>query len=419
MRALAHRDYRIFWIGSIVAGIGQWMQIFAVGWMIADIAVREGDPRMASLDLGLLGLASGVPSMLFTPIAGALADRHDQRFILQFSQIGSALIGIALAALALTHNETVASLIALYALMSVLKAFDFPVRWSMVGRIVPPRDQVNAIGLQSVSFNLPQTLGPAAGGVLIGIVGAGGLLVIAALSGIAVIGALAAMRPIPPLGTKRSSSVARDIATGWSFVLGHPVLRSAAVICVAVAFFARPSTQLLPAYTVSVLGAGATELSWLLSATGIGGVVGALTVANLGGMRRRGVGFFATAALAGITVTLLGAQQLLAPALFATFAFGAAAMLFSGMSNTVFQMLAPDHMRGRVMALYTLIFMSLIPLGTMALGGLGAAVGVDRAFIVGGALLLATTAYGVVRHAGVRALGDPGLEVSAPEVART
>jgi predicted MFS family arabinose efflux permease len=191
------------------------------------------------------------------------------------------------------------------------------------------------------------------------------------------------------------------------------------MICVAVAFCARPSTQLLPAYAVSVLGAGATELSWLLSATGVGGVLGALIVANLGRMRRRGVGFFATAALAGITVTLLGAQQLLAPALVATFAFGAAAMLFSGMSNTVFQMLAPDHMRGRVMALYTLIFMSLIPLGTMALGGLGAAVGIDRAFMVGGVALLATTAYGAVRHTGVRALRDRAVDGGVPEIART
>ena len=418
MRALAHRDYRIFWIGSIVAGIGQWMQIFAVGWMIADLAVREGDPRMASFDLGLLGLANGIPAMLLTPVAGALADRHDQRRILQASQIGSALVAIALAAVALTHTETVATLILLYTVMSALKAFDFPVRWSMVGRIVPPRDQVNAIGLQSVSFNLPQTLGPAAGGLLIGTVGAGGLLVIAALSGIAVIGALAVMSPIRPLGTGRRASVGRDIAEGLSFVLRHPVLRSATVICVAVAFFARPSTQLLPAYTVSVLGAGATELSWLLSITGVGGVIGALIVANAGGIRRRGVGFFASAALAGVTVTLLGMQQQLAPALVATFAFGLAGMLFGGMSNTVFQMLAPDAMRGRVMALYTLIFMSLIPLGTMGLGSLGAVIGIDRAFIAGGLVLLATTAYGVARATGVRELRDHAVDV-APEVART
>src|SRR5256885_12452550 len=103
MRALAHRDYRIFWIGSILSGVGQWMQIFAIGWMVAELAVREGDPRMASFDLGLLGLASGVPSLLLVPFAGALSDRHDQRFILQASQIGSAIARAAPAAPALTH----------------------------------------------------------------------------------------------------------------------------------------------------------------------------------------------------------------------------------------------------------------------------------------------------------------------------
>jgi predicted MFS family arabinose efflux permease len=413
VKALAHRDYRIFWIGSIVAGIGQWMQIFAIGWMIAELAVREGDPRMASFDLGLLGLANAVPSLLLTPLAGALADRHDQRFILQISQIGSAVVGIAFAALALTGTATVPSLILLYGVLSALKAFDFPIRWSMVGRIVPPRDQLNAIGLQSVSFNVPQILGPAAGGALIGSLGAGGLLVIAALSGVAVIGALAAMRPIPPIPSARANSVMRDMGDGLMFVLRHPVIRAAAVICVAVAFFARPSTQLLPAFTVAVLGAGATELSWLLSATGIGGVVGALVVANLGGVRRRGFSFFAAAAFAGVAVILLGIQSTLVPALVVSFAFGAAAMLFGGLSNTVFQMLAPDALRGRVMALYTMIFMGLIPLGTMAMGSLGALIGVDRAFVIGGALVLATTAYGVVRHAGVRELSAPTIDAAA------
>src|SRR5207245_326685 len=129
-------------------------------------------------------------------------------------------------------------------------------------------------------------------------------------------------------------------------------------------------------FTVTVLGAGATELSWLLSATGAGGVVGALVVANLGGLRQRGFAFFGAAALAGITVAVLGAQHATVPALVASFAFGAAAMLFGGLSNTVFQMLAPDELRGRVMALYTMLFMGLIPLGTMAIGTLGALVGI-------------------------------------------
>src|SRR5438874_2571037 len=148
----------------MLSGIGQWMQTFAVGWMLADLAVREGDLQRASLYLGLLGFATAVPTFVLTPFAGALSDRTDQRLILLVSQIGCAVFSTLLAALTLVGKAEALPVVLTVGVLAGLRAFDYPVRWAMVGRIVPARDQVNAIGLQSVSFNVPQILGPAAGG---------------------------------------------------------------------------------------------------------------------------------------------------------------------------------------------------------------------------------------------------------------
>src|SRR5205823_2322416 len=221
------------------------------------------------------------------------------------------------------------------AALSALRAFDYPVRWTMVGRIVPVRDRVSAIGLQSISFNVPQIIGPAAGGLLINSVGAGGSLVAAALSSVAVIGALLLMAPVPARPHKGGRSMLGDVRDGIAFVIGDPVIRSAGAITVAVAFLARPAVLLLPALAVSVLRVGVTELSWLVSSAGLGGFVGGVIVANFGGLERRGLAFLGVAAAAGLSVALLGLQGSLMPAIVMTFLFGVAAMLFSGVSNTV------------------------------------------------------------------------------------
>jgi MFS family permease len=414
MGALRHRDYRVFWSGSVVAGVGLWMQLFAVGWMLAELAVREGRPDLASLYLGLLGLANAVPSLLLTPVAGAIADRRDQRLILLASNAGAAVIGVAFAGLALSGAESVALIVVLYGCLSAVRAFDLPVRWTVVARIVPAEDQVSAIGLQAASFNVPQILGPAAGGALIAVLGAGGLLVVAAVLSVPVIVALLAMAPIPAVPSTTPSSVLGDVRDGLAFVLRHPIIRPAILVTIAVAFFARPSVQLMPAFTVVALQAGAAELSWLLSATGIGGVIGGLVVANLGGTHRRGLAFFGAAIGAGLTVVALGVQVSLVPALLVSFLAGLTAMLFSGISNTVFQMLSPESLRGRVLAVYTMIFVGFIPLGTLALGSLGAVIGVDRTLVVGGLAVIAAAALVALRVPGLRDLRAPRLDLVPP-----
>ena len=399
----------------MVAGVGQWMQTFAVGWMLAELAVRDGEPQRAALYLGILGFATAVPTFVLTPFAGALSDRRDQRVMILASQLGAAGFSALLAALALLGTG-VPAIVIVVAILSAVRAFDYPVRWTMVARMLPPRDQVSAIGLQSVSFNIPQVLGPAAGGLLIGQIGSSGLLFAAALSALGFILALAMIAPVPAPPRDRVASMLTDVGDGIAFILRDPVLRTAFLVCVAMAFFARPSTMLLPALAVSVLHVGALELSWLVSATGAGGVIGALVTANLGRLRQRGIAFLGVAAGAGLIVYALGSQAELAAALVMTFLFGLAAMLFAGLSNTLFQMLSPDFIRGRVMSLYTMIFVGFIPLGTMALGALGSVIGVDTAFVIGGATLAMCAAAASIPP-GIRGVhAEPASEPSLARV---
>jgi len=379
-----YRDFRLLWMGLIVSNLGTWMQLTALGYMVVQLA---GSPRLASLDVGILGASSAVPVVLLSPLAGVVADRFPRRrvlFVTNGLQIVTALI---LAVLTSTHRIALWEIYVLGGFRSTTQAFDAPARQSWVPLLVPREYLGNAIGLNSVAFNAPSVLGPPLAGVLILSVGIAASFYINALSTFAVVAALLFMADAPPSSTVREGVFA-SIAAGVRFLAGHPVLRSVLALLVVTCLLVRPYTQLMPAYAAHVVHVDARGLGLLLAASGVGAIAGSLLTAVVGA-RRRGAVWFASAVVMCAGFVGLGFVHDLWIALGVLFFIGLAVLSFAGSSNVLLQTLSPDDMRGRAISVFSMIILGGVPAGSLVLGSVATAIGLSRSYVLGGALALA------------------------------
>jgi MFS family permease len=413
--ALRYRDFRLFWFGLLVSNIGTWMQMFGQGYLVVLLAVRDGVPQLAPLYLGLVGLARAIPGLTLGLFGGALADRSDRRRLLLVTQSAAAVTAAILATLAITDKINIVEILLLGALNSTIFAFDAPTRQSMVPRLVPERDLMSAIGLNSAAFNGPQIIGPVIGGLIYApfadrpTFGAGLLFYINAISYLAVVVALLRMRPVPIIGKSSEVSMLDSIREGLAYIRQDVVVRWIVILAAATALFARPYIQLLPAVAHEVLRVGAVELSWMLAASGVGALAGALATSALGGLRRRGAVLIASAVAFGLFLIAFTVQRSLQVSLPLLVLIGFATMVFLGMANGLLQMRSPDHLRGRVMSVYTMVFMGLMPLGSMVMGSIGSIIGIAGGLLAGGILCTLVALYAAARIVPLReATAGPG-----------
>lgn len=403
--AFRYRDFRLFWIGHTVSNTGTWMEMLGQGWLVVELAVRDGSPQLAPLYLGLVGLARAIPGLGLSLVAGAVADRTDRRQLLLMTQVIAGLLALLLATLVVSGNVTIVVVILLAAVRSSVFSFDVPSRQSLVPRLVPRHHLMSAIGLNQASFNGPQIVGPAVGGILIGATGGVAALFFAnAASYLGVVVALLLMQPTPVAAPRERPSMVESVREGLRYMRRDPVIRWSIVLTVTLAFFARPYIFLLPAFTANVLKVGATELSWLMAATGVGALSGSLVVATLGAVRGRGRLLLLATAAAGASVMAFTLQRDLAPALVMALLIGLSTIAFNGLANTILQTTAPDRMLGRVMSIFAMIFMGIMPLGQLALGAFGSLFGIDVALFAGGSVALAAALYCAARVPAVRGL---------------
>jgi predicted MFS family arabinose efflux permease len=398
--ALEHRDFRLFWIGLVVSNIGTWMQQFGLGWLVVQLAIRDGAPQLAPFYLGLVGLARAVPGLAFGLFGGVVADRANRRRLLIITQTSAALVAAVLGVLTITDRINIVEVVLISALNSIIFSFDAPTRQAMVPRLVSDKELMSAIGLNSAAFNGATLVGPLVGGVLIIPFGVGGLMMINAITYLAIVGALLLMRPQPAVESTNLSML-ESIREGLSFIRGDPVLRWVVALSIATALFTRPYIQLLPA-EAQFLGVGALELSWLLAASGGGALVGALATASLGSWRRRGALLVGAAVAHGTLLILFGAQHTVLGAMIFVGLTSLAVMVFLGMANTLMQTRTPDALRGRVMSVHTMVFMGFMPLGQMVLGSVGTLIGINNAFLLGGVLVTLLAGYAALRVSALR-----------------
>jgi predicted MFS family arabinose efflux permease len=404
LTALVYRDYRLIWIGQVISNVGSSMQQLGLGWLIVELAQHDGTPQLVPVYLGLVGLARGAPVIVAGLAAGIIADRFDRRRLLMCVQIYWATVSALLAWLVLANLINIGLVLALTVLSSIAQAFDGATRQTVYPRLVPPRALVSAIGLNSMSFNVAQFIGPMIGGFLIGPIGAGGLITVNAISFVALIWAIAVSSPLPAhLGGKPKVGPLRSLQESFAFVVRQPTVGSAMVLALIANVFGRSFQQLLPAFVAVGLQGDARDLSLLMTGAGVGALSGAFATASLGTIKWRGRVFAVSGIAMGSLLVLFGLQRSLLPAFVLVFGVAATSQSFITLATALYNTHTPDELRGRVMGLATVVVQGGISMGSLLVGSLGAAIGIGAALALGGGVTAGSAGAVLAR---VRALRD-------------
>ncbi|HEX7119862.1 MAG TPA: MFS transporter [Longimicrobiales bacterium] len=384
LRALRHRNFRLFFFGQSISLIGTWMQQVAMSWLVYRLTE-------SAFILGMVTFVGNIPSFLIAPIAGVLADRWNRHRMVVATQTLSMVMAAALAALVLAGVVRVWHILVLAGLLGVVNGFDVPARQSLLVRLVDgPADLANAIALNSSMFNGARLVGPAVAGVLVGVVGEGPVFAINAASYLAVIGSLLAIDLGEWTPTAGRPSVLSTLREGFRYGFGFAPIRSILLLLALLSLVGMPYLVLMPVFASDVLHGGPDMLGFLMGSAGFGALAGALYLASRTTVRGLG-------RMIGISTTLFGAGLIafsrsgtpwLSMALL--FVTGYGMMVTTASMNTVLQTLVDEDKRGRVMSLYTMAFMGVAPIGALAAGSLASRIGAPATVLLGGlAVILA------------------------------
>ncbi len=359
-RALRHRNYRLFFVGQSVSLVGSWVQMTALMWLAFDLTGTSRWPA-------LVAAVQLAPAFLLGAWGGVLADCVPKRALVFQTQAALLLLALVLAGLVLAGAATVWHLLAISAAIGVVNAVDLPTRLAFLVEMVGREDLVNAVALNSLLFNVARAAGPALGALLLPVWGAGACFLLNAVSYVAVLAALARMRVAEPAATPERPSGWRALVAGFRFVAGHPRLGLLLPMTGAMALFGWPLLALLPALAHR-LGAGGGGYSSMLSAIGVGALAAALLVATFGSMRRRRAFLAAGVLVAAAGLAALSVVPTLPLAVCCCGLVGCGLILFFATSQSVFQLAAGDHNRGRVMGIYSIVLSGANPLGNLLAG---------------------------------------------------
>jgi MFS family permease len=368
--------------GQLISLIGTWMQTVAESWLVYRLTG-------SALLLGVAGFANRIPIFLCSPIGGAIADRYNRHRIVIATQVASMFLAAALAFLTLTHLVRIWHLMAIAALLGLVNAFDIPARQSCVVELVGREDLQNAIALNSSMFNSARVVGPAIAGVLVAAVGEGWCFFANAVSYVAVITGLLLMRVPSAPAAERPVSVLAHVMEGFRFVSRSRPILALLLLLGLVSLMGTPYSVLMPIIADQTFHAGARGLGILMGASGVGALLGALSLASRVGLR----GYGRTIAFAAIGFGL----SLIAFSVVRRFWLGVAFLLPVGFammtqmaaSNTLIQSMIPNALRGRVMAVYSMMFMGMAPIGALLAGSLAGWFGATTTVAAGGAFCLA------------------------------
>ena len=398
-RALRHRNYRLFFYGQLISLIGTWMEQTAMSWLVYQITGSK-------LLLGVVAAAGSAPMMVFSLWGGSLADRYPKRNIIICTQIAQMVPSLILAVLVWQHLAQPWMIIVLVIVNGTAMGFDMPARQAFTVEMTSREDLLNAISLNSSIFNGARVIGPSIAGILIGTLGTAMCFLLNGVSYIAVIIGLLMMR-LPAHVPLAAEVAARNSAwSGLSYVLKHRRLRTILGLLGIVGIFGWSYAVLMPAFARDVFGLGANGYGSLMSASGVGALLGALTVATAGhifpqrNVALTGVWIF-SAALLAFSFTR---NYYLALVFLTLGGFGM--LLYFSTSNTVLQTIVPDEMRGRVMGVWGVVFGGMIPLGSLEAGSLAHWLGSQFTLAIGAticALAALWTLFVVRRREGADA----------------
>ncbi|MGC1687824.1 MAG: MFS transporter [Candidatus Acidiferrales bacterium] len=376
-RALRHRNFQLFFGGQLISLIGTWMQSVAQSWLVYRMTG-------SALLLGTVGFASQIPVFVLAPLGGMLADRRSRQHIVIATQTISMLLAFALAALTLTSVITVWEIMVLAVLLGAVNAFDIPARQAFLMDMVGREDLMNAIALNSSMFNGARVIGPAVAGVLVAWIGEGWCFFANAISYIAVIVGLLLMKLTIPKRAKVTASPFEHIVEGFRFVERTKPIRALLLLLGCISLFALPYSVLMPIFADRILHGGARGFGILMGCAGLGALGGALTLAMRSSMRGLGRWIAISCAAFGAALIAFSLSHWFWLSAILLVPVGYAVMLQTSASNTLLQAMSPDNLRGRVLAVYSMMFMGMAPIGALFAGAVAKHIGAPLTVGFGG-----------------------------------
>jgi MFS family permease len=377
-RALAHRNFRLFFTGQGMSLIGTWLQQVAMGWLVYRLT------NSAWL-LGVVAFCANVGILLFSNVAGVLADRIDRRRGLLTTQTLMLVQAIVLAVLVAFGWIQTWHLIVLALWLGTCSAFDTPLRQSMYVHFIADRgDLGNAIALNSMLVNTARVVGPAIAGLLLAVTSEAACFALNALSFVAVIVAISKM--------EWPSDIRPRVASGWwaswmegvRYAHGLKPVRALLVLVAALAWTIAPYSSLMPVYAKDIYGGGPHTLGYLLSAAGVGALVSTLHLAHRATVRGLGRIIMFAVATSGAALATFAYIRIFPLALLLMVLVGGGTILAAASTNTILQTIVDDRLRGRVASFYTLAFLGVAPLGNLAAGAIAGVMGVPFTFALNG-----------------------------------
>ncbi len=389
--ALRHRNFRLFLIGQFVSLCGTLMQQVALGWLVLELT-------NSPFAVGLVTTLGSLPILLLTLYGGVLADRVDKRRLVLVLQCLMLTEALALAILTTFHWITVHWIMGLAVFAGTLSAFEVPTRQALVADLVEREDLMNALALSSMGFNVARVIGPAMAGGLIALWGLAACFFGNAASYLSVVASLVVMRTAAPAAGSRPNALAA-MKEGFRYVLDNRWPRALVALIAGFAVFGFPFIIMAPVLARDALRVGAAGYAALVSAIGVGAAAGALVLAGFGKRYRKERLLIAASALFGVTLVGIALVSSFSASL-ALFMLAGWTMAANGiLGNTLLQIQAPDHLRGRVMGVYSFLVLGLAPFGSFQAGFVAEHLGVRYSIGLGGAACCLTVA-GVAWYLG-------------------
>jgi MFS family permease len=408
-RALAHRNFRLFWAGAFLSNIGTWMQTVAQGWLVLQLTD-------SAFWLGVDGFAATSPGLVLTLVGGVYADRIDRKRLLLFTQAGAGLTALALALLIATGVVSDAGHVWIILVASFITGCCFslasPSYQAITIDLVGREDLTNAIALNSTQFQLSRVVGPTLAGVGFQLFGLAGCFFVNGLSFVAIIIALSLVR----IESRHGATVAaradggeretmwHDLMNGFRYVWSRPRVFLLLLISAVASLFGAPYMTLMPLFTRDVLGLGETGLSAMMGVAGAGSFLAALMLTFLGNLRRKGFYVLGGSAAFGVCLVGFSLSRNVTLSLVMLFGLGFSIVCSIAVTNMLLQKLVTDEMRGRVMSMFMLSFIGAWPIGSFAAGVAARRFGAPHTLAAGGILIALFNLYVAIRSPRLRAL---------------
>jgi MFS family permease len=374
-QALRHRNFRLWFFGQLTSLVGTWMQTIAQNWLVYQLTG-------SAWDLGLVNFVGAIPLVPLTLHAGAIADRFSKRRVIFLTQAAMMVLAFVLAILCATGTVRLWHVIGLAFLLGAVQAIDIPTRQAFVIELVGREDLTNAIALNSGTFHGARVIGPAVAGILVATLGVSGAFFLNGASFLAVLGALFLMDAALIRRSQPDEKTGEDLWGGVRYIARNRAPGSIVLLVSLSAFLAMPYYVLVPIFAKEVLGGGAGIYGGLMSAAGVGAVLGSLYAASGGAVRRKGALLAAGSLSFPLLLFAFSLSRHYPVSLLLLATIGFAFVIQNAPANSLLQSLVPDHLRGRVLAIYVSLFLGLLRVGGLVVGMIAEATSATVALMI-------------------------------------